>query len=452
MSAPPSRGPLHRLAGATLAIAILTMVVAPAAVAAASVSLGTPSAKSTFGTGIVFTQPYSGSGIQSAEIAITYPGDIGPSVVPVDSVGSGTLTYTLDTSGGGVPPFQPMTAQFSVVLADGTSLSGSTFSVTYADDRFQWQSVTGALVTIHWFQGTTAFAQQLLDYGEQGIAKAASFFGVTETKPVDFYIYPSQSAFAAGLSVPETIGGEAETTYRTCFALVAPTDLAYGRTVVPHELTHIIFADLTDNPYHSPPRWVNEGLAVYLSEGYGSDNRSLVSQAVSDGTLVPLAALAGYFALDQTRIYLSYAESVSAIDFMVRKYGQAGVRKLLDAYAAGSSDDEAFTAAFGIDMAAFDKAWQADNGVTAAPTYGPQPAPTGPLPPGWSGSTATTPPVSTTTPASTPSRAGGGPAGGSSTSSDATDLLVAGLIALGGLVLLGTWVLLYFRSNGSPAA
>ena len=38
--------------------------------------------------------------------------------------------------------------------------------------------------------------------------------------------------------------------------------------MVAHELTHLVFNENTDNPYHEPPRWLNEGIAVYLSEGY----------------------------------------------------------------------------------------------------------------------------------------------------------------------------------------
>ena len=44
--------------------------------------------------------------------------------------------------------------------------------------------------------------------------------------------------------------------------------------VVPHELTHLVFATATDNPFHEPPHWLNEGLAVYLSEGYTASYRS----------------------------------------------------------------------------------------------------------------------------------------------------------------------------------
>jgi hypothetical protein len=439
-----ARPSLVRRSPALMAIAILALLVLPGLASAASVSFGTPSAKSTFGKGIVFTQPYAGGGVKTADISVELPGDIGPSVTAIQNPGSSTLSYTLDTSTGALSPFQPVVAHFQVTLADGTVQSGPDIHVTYADDRFTWKSKTGKLVTIHWFQGTDAYAQQLLKYGDDGFAKSAAFLGINESKPVDFYIYPSQAAFQAGLSVPETIGGQTQPTYRTCFALVAPNDLQYGSTVVPHELTHIVFSDITDNPYHSPPRWLNEGLAVYLSEGYGSSDRQLVSQAVSGGTLVPLPALAGYFALDSARIYLSYAESVSAVDFMVRKFGKAAIQKLVQAYGGGSTDDEAFAAAFGVDTAAFGKAWLADNGVTASQTHGPQPAPAGPVPPGWTGSTATVPPFGPESSPTSGSIAPGSPAPGNS---DSSVLVLAGLIAVGGLVLLGAGAFLQARSR-----
>lgn len=449
----------RKAAGVTTALLITLALVAPAQVAAASVTFGTPTGTSKFGTGITFTQPYSGGSFATAEIAISLPSDAGPSITPLKNPGSDSLTYQLDTSGGGLIPFTPITAHFQVVLADGSVIVGPDIRVVYADDRFSWQSVTAGLVTIHWFQGSDSFAQQLANYGQNGIAKSAKFLGTSETKPVDFYVYPSQAAFAAGLSVPETIGGQADPDTRTCFALIAPTNLAYGSSVVPHELTHIVFGDIVTNPYHSPPRWLNEGLAVYLSEGYGSDNRQLVTQAAHGGTLAPLAALAGYFALDQNRIYLSYAEAVSAVDFMVRKYGQAAIQKLLKTYAANATDDEAFQAAFGLNVAAFDKAWMADNGVAAPTQYGPQPAPTGALPPGWTSSgggttsNGTQPPVSATGSPSVSATAGTGATTGGTTSNDPTPtvLLVAAVIAGLGVLLLLVGGVMVMQEKRPPA-
>ena len=55
------------------------------------------------------------------------------------------------------------------------------------------------------------------------------------------------------------------------FALITPDqiDESWVDVVMPHELTHLVFDTAVDNPYHFPPRWLNEGLAVYLSQGFG---------------------------------------------------------------------------------------------------------------------------------------------------------------------------------------
>ena len=95
---------------------------------------------------------------------------------------------------------------------------------------------------------------------------------MTETEPIDFFIYADQDAFydALGPGTRENVGGQAHADIRTLFALITPSEIddAWVEIVVPHELTHLVFDTAVDNPYHFPPRWLNEGLAVYLSEGY----------------------------------------------------------------------------------------------------------------------------------------------------------------------------------------
>jgi nitrate reductase NapE component len=69
---------------------------------------------------------------------------------------------------------------------------------------------------------------------------------------------------------------------------------------------------------------------------------------------------------------------------------------LVRSYAEGRTDDEAFLAATGMDVGAFNDAWLADLGAAAPTRYGPQPAPAGPLPEGWNGATSPSPVAGTT--------------------------------------------------------
>ena len=423
-------------------------------VSADSVSFGTPTATSAFGKGIVFTQPVGGASFTEADMVMTLPGDIGPSVIKIKNLGA-PLKYTIDTSTGQFQPNTKISARFQVVFADGTAQQGPEVKVTYVDDRFNWQTKIGSFVTLHWYEGDAAFAQQALTMGENGISKSANFLGVTETAPIDFFVYADQKSFydALGPGTRENVGGEANTVTRTLFALISPADLGYARTVVPHELTHVVFDDGTTNPYHSPPRWLNEGLAVYLSEGFGSSDKSLVSEAAKSKTLMPLQALTGQFPTMADRFFLAYAESVSAVDYLIRKYGRAPFQKLLKSYRTGTSDDEAFMAAFGLDTAAMNKDWLADNGITSSRTFGPQPAPAGPVSPGWttSGGSQGGPGATQPTAGATARTSGQGSGGKSSKGSGEPGLVVAAVLALGGVMLLGVSVVMHARSrNAKP--
>ena len=70
---------------------------------------------------------------------------------------------------------------------------------------------------------------------------------------------------------------------------------------------------------------------------------------------------------------------------MIRTYGPDALVKLIRSYADGRTDDEAFSAALGLDMTAFGDAWFKDVKATPKTKFGPQPAPPGPVPSAWTG-------------------------------------------------------------------
>ena len=428
-----------RIRAALLVAGLLIGAIWPAAVAgAAPADFGTPSARATYGTGVTFSQPFTpATGLRRVEILITLPQALGPLVVAVPTpacCGPTTLTYSLAETDGHIVPNTRFRAQWRATASDGTTVLGDPVSVLYADTRFDWQTRVGAIVRVHWYQGSTAFGERALAIGEKGISDAAQLLGVTETDPVDFYIYADQTAFydALGPGTRENVGGEAHADIRTMFALITPDeiDASWVSTVVPHELTHLVFDTAVRNPYHFPPRWLNEGLAVYLSEGYTDAWRSAVTSAVGSSGIIPLDGLTGQFPTTSDQFYLAYGESVSAVDFIVRTYGKDALVKLVRSYAGGVSDDEAFQTGIGKNVADFQAAWLADLGTSAPKAIGPQPGAAGPLPPGWAAA-----------PGTTGSAGSGGPAPGAaippgSDGAPAALLLVIAVAVVAGLVVL----------------
>jgi Peptidase MA superfamily len=407
MSARP--GSVRDLA-AQLAVVVtilgLLLSVAPVSAAAATwAEFGTPTVTSSFEKGISFSQPVTVSEPAGrVELLVTQSSALGPQVIEIPYpplAGTSTLTDTLTRGDDFLLPNTKLTARWRVTAAsDPTKVAlGPEVTTTFADDRFKWKTEGGDLVTVHWVEGSEAFGQRALRIAQQAITDASKLLGVTETEPIDFFIYADQGAFrdAIGPGVRENVGGLAIPEIRTLFGLITEgqIDDSWVGVVIPHELTHIVFDTASKNPYHEPPHWLNEGLAVYVSEGYDASYRSNIRDAIKDGTLMPLDGLAGQFPTDATGFTLGYAESVGAVDYLVRTYGKDALVKLIRSYADGRTDDEAFKAALGVDAKGFSDGWLADANPGGKPpsAYGPQPAPSGPIPAGWTGSSGVVAPV-----------------------------------------------------------
>src|SRR4029079_9645850 len=352
---------------------------------------------------------------------VTFADAIGPVVyeVPVPTTtGAVTLTHDIPVSGDAhVYPNTPVVARWRLTIHGVEApVEGPEVSGRYADDRFTWQTLTGDIMRVHWYEGSQAFGQRALEIGERAIADTEQLLGVHEDQPVDFFIYADQASFydALGPGTRENVGGQANPEIRTLFALIAPGPIvaAWVGVVAPHELVHLVFDTAAANPYHFPPRWLDEGLAVYQSPGYVPSDGALVERTARDGGLIPLVGLGGQFPTTQDGFFLAYAESVSAVDYLVRTHGQGALVSLVRSYADGRTDDEAFTAALGVDVTAFDDAWLADLGANPPVRTCPQPAPAGPRPPGWGAAPAAPgasvlPGAPSASPASAASRDGG---------------------------------------------
>jgi hypothetical protein len=332
----PRRG--ARFLAVVAVAAVVAGLAAPGPMLASSAiaTFAPPTGSFVFGTSITFGDSVVlSSAPKRVELLLSEPGSIGPTVMEVANPGTGqhSLSEVIKIADGHVYPNTTFTAQWRVTDPDGTQELGPSLKLAYLDTRFAWHTKVGPIVRVHWYDGDDAFGARALAIGEQGIANAAALLGVTETQPVDFYIYASNAPFydALGPGTRENVGGLANAQIRTLFALITPDEInaAWVGTVIPHELTHLVFNTAIDNPYHAPPRWLNEGLAVYLSEGYTPAWRASVAAAVGSDGMIPLDGLVGQFPTTVDQFTLAYGESVSAVDFMIRKYGQPALVKLI---------------------------------------------------------------------------------------------------------------------------
>ncbi len=465
MSATTGRRGLQRvLAAVLLASAVLLPAAARPAVAA-DVTFGAPDATASYGEGITFTVPMTAAApLKRLEIRLVYPGSLGPFVAEVPVATGGSQTFRLDLAGDGhLLPNTTIEASWAAFPKDGGEpVLSAVGTVRYADTDHEWRTMKGDLVVVHWYEGDEAFARRALAIGDKAVKDTADVLDVTETKPIDFFIYGDQDSFrnALGPGTREWSVGTSIAETRTLFALITPDQIDSWEVerTISHELVHLVFDTAARNPYRAAPHWFNEGLATYLSEGYATSYRQPVEEAAASGELLPLRAYTGSFPTGSDPAWLAYSESVSAIDYIMRTDGRDGLLALVAGFKEGLTDDEAFTKALGRDMATFERGWLDDLGGTVLEQLGPVPNPTGPLPPGWDApanggspsatpGTGTNPGAATARPAGTPGPAAPGDGTGSSGGSGDT-LLVFGAIFLVVVVVLVGMVIARRRTAG----
>lgn len=360
-------------------------------------TFGTPGATATLGKPLVFTSPITGADGSTVEVLIRLAGKETAVVVaaqPGTEAGAWQATAEVDVPSsiecsclakGNSAPNSHIEYQFRVRTPAGVSYLGPSAQAVVEDTRFTWQQLDDKQVRVHWYDGDQAFASTAAAVANGAIDKASQLLGVTLPAPVDLFIYSTQQALLDAVSPNrENIAGEAHSTIATMFVWIAPNDpFSDSKVTVAHELTHLVFNEATHNSFHSPPRWLNEGIAVYLSEGYSSRWTGTISAAARKDDIIPLQGLAGFFPSPPDQFELAYGESVSAVDFFIRTYTDQRLWDLVRSYSQGLSDDDAFHNATGSDVAAFNAAWTQSLGASVREPVGPQPAPPGPIPPGW---------------------------------------------------------------------
>ncbi len=379
------RGPALILA----ALLASTLVVGPVAsvTAAPEVTFGPPQAEGVFGEDVVFSTTFT-SDEQPArvELLTRLPGQRSDrvAIARVEPTDAGWRASVRQS--GHVVPNTSWEYRFRVVTDDG-DVTGPTGSYRLLDTRFEWDELEGDGVNVWTYEGGEAFAADALETAEGALAATAELLGTEVTEPVDFVIYTDTRSFreALGPATRENIEGQAHLGIRTLFALVEPRGRDSERVdeVIAHELAHLVFHDAVVSPYEYPPRWLNEGVAVYVSEGYPDSYRSQVLGAAGGGTIVPLEGLGGHFPTRANRQSLAYAESIDAVDHLVETYGEPALVELIHAFGDGLGLDGAFIAATGEDFHAFDAAWLASLGAEAPEPYGPQPVVPAPTPAAW---------------------------------------------------------------------
>lgn len=294
-----------------------------------------------------------------------------------------TLTYEWDTSRITVVPSQPIYYYWQVTDSEGNRVNSELEAIRYDDVRFEWQVLENDAIAVWWHDQSTEFGQTVFDIARAAFIQQQELFQVEPDLQIRIIIYNNFDEFAAWHSfINEFIGGQAFPGAGVTTQIVPQGDFQeqWLLDVLPHEIAHLYFFQATRS-LSSPPTWLNEGLAQYLEFDDNAFSLRAAELAVLRGERIPLYAIIGSFGNDEDGVRLAYAESLSAVTYLVEAYGEEGLAALLAAYKSGLYNEEAFQTALGVTTLEFEYEWIAWLGAplelyptpTAEPTMAPLP-------------------------------------------------------------------------------
>lgn len=365
-------GQLRRWALAAACAGGLTLV--GVGTTAAFDGFGETTVDSTYGREIRFEVELEGGAPDELEILLRTPGGIGAFVAPVEP-GGDTATYVWDTAADYVAPNTPVTYQFRA-REGGEVVLGPEGTHRYEDDRpgLDWRSAALGEATVHWYGNNEGQALRFGDLTAEGVARAEALLGAELAGPVDVFVYTTAEDFfgALGPSTREWTGAAAIPPIRTIFMRIEGNSPEYLEIAMLHEVTHIVFRDATDNPYHDPPSWLNEGIATWSEIGDAGPQRDIVVAEAGEG-LFSFEAITERFPIGARAAELSYAQGTTLVDMIVDEHGPEAIARIAAAYRDGASDSEALEAGTGVPAAELYAAFFAEFGLDPPAPVTPDP-------------------------------------------------------------------------------
>jgi len=183
---------------------------------------------------------------------------------------------------------------------------------------------------------------QVLNENEAGLEKV---YGCSLKYPVKIRVPSSDQDYfdLLGSALPDWSGGVALPSRRTIVlrpgAFFDPREY---REVILHELGHMYLADKVDTV--QVPLWFNEGAAMLVSgKTFSWNDHLVIGNAVIADHLLSLDEMDDMLVFGLAKAQLAYAQSLLAVQYLIRIYGESIIRTLLDGLGRGEDWEQVLT-------------------------------------------------------------------------------------------------------------
>jgi hypothetical protein len=280
-----------------------------------------------------------------------------PDFVPSTSVNT---QWTWDTRKSSLPPGAKIQYWWQLKNQDGDSTTTEVKTVFFNDNSHSWKELKSGNITILWYEGDEEFATKLITSATNSLSKLTEDTGASLTEPIRIFIYANSEDLQQSMIAPrEWTGGISFTEYSIIAIGIEPGDIEWGENALAHELGHAAVHQITFSPYSvNLPTWLDEGLAQYTEITKNDYLELLLRKAVENNALISLRSLCSPFSAIPQQAYLSYAESLSIVEYLIQEYGRDQILSLLKTFKEGSTYDNALQKAYGIDINKLESQWK----------------------------------------------------------------------------------------------
>jgi hypothetical protein len=211
---------------------------------------------------------------------------------------------------------------------------------------------------------SSGLARQLATETRDSYLEARVWFGVELRSPVIVeWLTDVEDLRRHGVE-PRSVAGLAKPSQGRIL-LVGPalTRPARRRGVLLHELIHLLFAEATASAEVLPPRWLDEGVAMWRSGEWDlglewrANHADLLADAAAAGSVVPLRELDSSFPSGPF-FHVAYAQSLSFVEWLLHREGEEGLRRLLHLLGEDLDPEPAFLQVYGIPLDEAEEAWR----------------------------------------------------------------------------------------------
>jgi hypothetical protein len=239
--------------------------------------------------------------------------------------------------------------------------------LTWLDNTHPWRSIEDQEITLHWYESEPDFPEILLQAAVRSKHRLIEEIGAIPDRPVHLYLYPSTTDMReAILFEPGWAGAQAYPDHAILLMGASVEDRVWAEDTVAHELAHVIVGNVVSHCYSSLPTWLSEGLAVYAEGELDPGSTESLQRAIEESQLYPIRSLSDGFTEDSDGAYLSYAQSFSVVDYLIRTYGQDQMLDLLAAFQLGYQADHALLSVYGLDQESLEAEWRSAVGASAS--------------------------------------------------------------------------------------